>query len=166
MHLRDENPRGFALRAGLDPSHLYQILRGERKHVRQETMAKLADACGMSLTELTAQIEGPKPRRVPRPDETIDPREVELNARTATFEQTLRGVPRQFWSTYLDACISLGRAYHGAPFSTPSEVSVSAQSQPLNQDGENPSDDLVGGKVPWSERVAARAASQRQLVRS
>lgn len=44
--------REFALRSGLGLSHVYQILRGDKKHTRGDTLDKIAEALGMAPSEM------------------------------------------------------------------------------------------------------------------
>lgn len=48
--------RDYALRSGVGLSHIYQILRGERKHVRSDTLDKLAIGLNMTPAEMAVAM--------------------------------------------------------------------------------------------------------------
>jgi len=70
IDLRRETVKEYALRAGLNPSGIAQLLRGERDWVQSETLAKIAAAAGMTEAEMFQAMASEEPN--PAKQETID----------------------------------------------------------------------------------------------
>jgi transcriptional regulator with XRE-family HTH domain len=67
---RHESADHFARRVGINPSGLYQLLRGTKGLPQQRTLSKIAGGLGMSAAELLAAVDGVN-EPSERPEDTI-----------------------------------------------------------------------------------------------
>lgn len=111
LRARDWSMTDLARKAGCSKQIVSQWLaedEAERIVPGTKSCQKLAAALGVDEDYVLA-LAG---HRKPRPGEA-QPDEAELSAQK--FAGALRGVPRRFWATVLDASIALVNAYGDAP---------------------------------------------------
>ena len=58
LAVRGETGEEFARRNGMNVSHVYQIIRGEKKNPQLDTVQKIAAGLGMTVAEMHAAMEG------------------------------------------------------------------------------------------------------------
>lgn len=99
---RGLSPDELARRSGLGTSHIYQIIRSE-KRPRQDTLDKIAVGLGMTTGDLLRAVEA---------QSEDDPIEQAIRQRTAEMREAVRGTPRSMWATIIRK--TFDRAIDGA----------------------------------------------------
>jgi transcriptional regulator with XRE-family HTH domain len=110
VFLRDElDARGldekqFAARAGLGLSHVYQILRGERRSVRDDTLQKIAAGLGMTMSEVSLAREELQAK-------TPEAERVRQEIGALEFERELARLPVEVRATAREAALGVLRSF-------------------------------------------------------
>jgi transcriptional regulator with XRE-family HTH domain len=99
---RGLSPDEFAHRSGLGTSHIYQIIRSE-KRPRQDTLDKIAVGLGMTTGNLLRAVEA---------QSEDDPIEQAIRQRVAEMREAVEGTPKTMWATIIRK--TFDRAIDGA----------------------------------------------------